>query len=401
MIKRFPYICLLSLFGSCNNGNQQSYHTDYTNSDSSGALPTYDIFSSPLYDTLSYDNVIESVKYVPLEANSKSLFSNRHLYAHKFGDKYIVTSDEYDRLKIGVFDSTGTFVTNGVTLGRGHFEIPLPYSFIVDEYNGFIILNGLNKILVFDISTLEIQAFDFKPFEDKTIYYLYPLASGSYVGLGVPDSNNEMDKKNYPYAYLLDSAFNVKTALRYSNKEKRHIIWSSSETPYGTTYERWKCSQKEDGVLFLQRFNDTIFTITGDFKQTPSFIIERGEDFRPSYKDQTINYLESLKKICFNDVFESDDYLFLTYKSDTSWHKTVVWSKLNANILCKSAENQAIPVSFDGFSGNVHVKQVQHGNTLITAIPANKLMNVLPGLKEDDNPVVVEIKLKDNYTPAQ
>ncbi|MBR2196188.1 MAG: hypothetical protein IJ911_11300 [Salinivirgaceae bacterium] len=38
-------------------------------------------------------------------------------------------------------------------------------------------------------------------------------------------------------------------------------------------------------------------------------------------------------------------------------------------------------------------------NTIIAAIPAHKLINVLPNLKEDDNLVVVEIKLKDNYVP--
>lgn len=383
------------MFASCNNRIKQPESTE---KEVEATLPSYDVLSAPIYDTLTYNNIIESVKYIPLETSSKSMLTSRHLFAHKYGNKYIVTSDNYEELKIRVFDDNGAYITNGVTLGRGRFEVPLPYTFTIDEYNGTIVIDGFDKVLVFDINTLKTQEFRLTPFDGDQIYYLYPLANNSYVGLGVPIRDEKMDKANYPFAYLLDSVFNVKSALRYPNAEKRHVIMFQSETPYGITHERWKCSQSENGLLFLQRYNDTIFFINKDFQQTPLLIVERGDKYRPSFDNQKKKYLESLKKISFSNVFESKDYLFLTYKSDTTWHKTVMWAKSNPNILCKSGIEDAIPVSFDGFSGTVNVKQVQHSNTIIAAIPAHKLLHVLPNLKEDDNPVVVEIKLKDNYS---
>ena len=59
-----------------------------------------------------------------------------------------------------------------------------------------------------------------------------------------------------------------------------------------------------------------------------------------------------------------------------------------------------VPLSFDGYHGAVRFHTVSAiDNTIIAAIPADKLMNVLPNLKEDDNLVMVEIKLKDGYNP--
>jgi len=398
MIKSLKYICFVVLFVSCSSGIKQPENAE---KDSNSSLPTYDVLSTPLYDTLTYNNLIESVKYITLETTPKAMLSSYRLFAHKYDNYYIVTSGIYEQLKISIFDDNGSYITDGYTQGRGRFETPLPYTFTIDEYNGNIIIDGYSKVLVFDINTLKTQEYSLSQFEGDQIYYLYPLTTNSYVGLGVPIMDEKMDKANYPYAYIMDSIFNVKSVLSYPNAEKRHVIMFQSETLYGTTYERWQCSQTENGLLFLQRFNDTIFFINTEAQQTPSFVIERGDKYRPSFENQKKKYLESLKKICFNGVFESNDYLFLTYKSDTTWYKTVMWSKSNPNILCKSGMQDAIPVSFDGFSGTVNVKQVQHGNTIIAAIPANQLLHVLPNLKEDDNPVVVEIKLRDNYSPKK
>ena len=98
-------------------------------------------------------------------------------------------------------------------------------------------------------------------------------------------------------------------------------------------------------------------------------------------------------------VLESQDYIFLSYRNGDE--KSAIWHKSSSQMILQSndgfSRNFRVPASFDGFSGIIEVKQIAHGNTIISAIPAGKLLNVLPGLKEDDNPVVVEIKLKDYY----
>ncbi|MBO7433336.1 MAG: 6-bladed beta-propeller [Salinivirgaceae bacterium] len=394
------------LMASCSQGTKPSQSDTITSDTSTVAdtLRVYNFSDNAPFDTLRYNNLIESVKFIPLETVDDALLDDGQLFAHKIGDRYVVTSRAYE-LRVKVFDENGKFLKNGFICGRGHYEIPITYSSAVDEYRGVVIINGFNKVLIFNVNTLETDVFFPNLQEEHNIFEIYPLGANTYAGLDIPHDTPETDKANYPYMFLLDSSFNIVDALRYeSDGERKSVLPPPNiDIEFSMLNERWGLSQTQNGLLFRQIYNDTIFFINQDFRQEPAFVINRGKDRIPTFAERKQSYKKPFDKMCFDYVLESQDYIFLSYRNGDE--KSAIWHKSSSQMILQSndgfSRNFCVPASFDGFSGIIEVKQIAHGNTIISAIPAGKLLNVLPGLKEDDNPVVVEIKLKDYYNLEQ
>jgi len=384
------------LMASCSQGTKPS-QSDTIASDTSTVADTlrvYNFSNNAPFDTLRYNNLIESVKFIPLETIDDALLEDWNLYAYKIGDKYVVTSGENERLKVKVFDENGKFLKNGFVCGRGHFEMPLPYSHFVDEIAGRVIINGMDKVLIFNVNTFKTDVYFTNLRGEHNIFRIYPLGTNTYAGLDVPQDEPETDKAGFPYLFLLDSSFNIVDALRYDKDEERRGLLppEGKDAKYSMLKESWQLSQIQNGLLFKQIYNDTIFFISPDFKQEPAFVLNRGRDLIPTFAERKQSYKTQFDKMCLTNVFESKDYIFLLYRRME--YKLAIWHKSSSQTLLQSNSND-IPVSFDGFSGTIKAMQAVHGNTIISAIPAGNLHNVLPGLKEDDNPVLVEIKLKD------
>ena len=395
------------LMASCSQGTKPSQSDTITSDTSTVAdtLRVYNFSDNAPFDTLRYNNLIESVKYVPLETIDDALLEDWNLYAYKIGDKYVVTSGKNERLKVKVFDENGKFLKNGFVCGRGHLEMPLPYSHFVDEIAGRVIINGMDKVLIFNVNTFRTDVYFTNLRGEHNIFEIYPLGANTYAGLDIPHDTPETDKANYPYIFLLDSSFNIVDALRYgSDGERKSVLPPPNiDIEFSMLNERWGLSQTQNGLLFRQIYNDTIFFINQDFRQEPAFVINRGKDRIPTFAERKQSYKKQFDKMRFDYVLESQDYIFLSYRNGDE--KSAIWHKSCSQMILQSndgfSRNFRVPASFDGFSGIIEVKQIAHGNTIISAIPAGKLLNVLPGLKEDDNPVLVEIKLKDYYNLEQ
>ena len=110
------------------------------------------------------------------------------------------------------------------------------------------------------------------------------------------------------------------------------------------------------------------------------------------------------KKIYYRYIVENDQYVILHYGYDNKCFVNI-WNKKNGKLLCHQEVRTLLyyPIDFSigGYHGELLVDYITSDNCIYVAIPARDLMEEIPSLKPDDNTVIVEIKLKDNYNPIK
>src|SRR5574344_3000805 len=98
-------------------------------------------------DTLSYDNLIKSVRYIPLETTDKSVLGGNAIQIRKIEDNLIVSSGESEGLLIKRFDINGKYIGNLFNLGRGRKELTSPFYWTANDSAKAAIIVGQNKLL--------------------------------------------------------------------------------------------------------------------------------------------------------------------------------------------------------------------------------------------------------------
>ena len=108
----------------------------------------------PLYDTLSTDNLIESIKYIPLSSEPAAMIIRGGSYK-KVADKYIVDYGNFLHRIYKIFNSEGQYECDAFDYGRGPKEISMAYGDAVDSNNNELIIFDSGKILYHNILTHE------------------------------------------------------------------------------------------------------------------------------------------------------------------------------------------------------------------------------------------------------
>ena len=105
-----------------------------------------------------------------------------------------------------------------------------------------------------------------------------------------------------------------------------------------------------------------------------------------------------MKMIYIKDLFESKDYVFVVYQHAGLFY-TGIWEKKSGKYVASSIASFGttviVPVDNANYMYQYRFNCVEwETNTIVTSITAKAAQDRIPGLKADDNPVVVEIKLK-------
>jgi hypothetical protein len=143
-------------------------------------------------------------------------------------------------------------------------------------------------------------------------------------------------------------------------------------------------------------FNDTVYRIDEN-KSEPDFIISKGH---LKISEQIVTDISRKKEragYIFGEYgFLSASYYFSFYMYQNKIYHDV-WDINSRSLLCRNTrssieEKEGLLFIIEGKEVYLKPKFVS-GNYLYNVIPSYEMMDVIPSLQNDDNPVVVELKL--------
>ena len=388
-------LCIVSCKQSTNKVEQS-----VNNPNVSDTLTVFSFDETPLFDTLTSDNIIESIKYIPLETNDKSVFDDSRVIVKMIANQLLVVSNNIDKPFAKLFDFSGKYIKDLIHIGRGPLELLDIYGYVANDSLKRVSFLGFDKIVTYDF--VEDRLFANKmPQNDymRFLPYMVSLNDGTFIGQqSGTGKENRLDDNKMPYMYVLDSDFRIISNKYYSIKRKLHQNLISDVTAFPC--ESWHINSTSGGGVFIDMYCDTVYSILDGGLLKPSYLIERGERYMPTIEEVNYPRDKKFKKIYYNAIVENGQYLFLKYYHKNSYYVNM-WDKLNNKLLShqiiESNYRSLINVSFDGYTGAPTIDYITADNRIYTIIPTEKLIGVIPDLKKDDNAVIVEIKLKDNF----
>lgn len=351
-------------------------------------LNVYSFDDTPLYDTLTTDNLIESIRFIRLE-NSKESFMAGADNVSRIDDKYVIYANNAFERTVKLFNSDGSYYKDAFKLGRGPKEVVrIAYFACNDSTNKITVLGMLDeKALKYDSQTENIERYRLSYDYGKRLTNLIALPSGNYLVLNgkYPDKNSDP----YPYLFLLNDKLEIAQSL--SDKKDRHkkLVEGVTEGPDLHMFLR----PYKNGAIFHDLLNDTIFYLDDNLSLTPVAIFDMGKK-KPTMKENTYdNIKKKAEKIYLYDTKITDKYLFASYYFDNEVYESIWDYKTGKLVYTSHNMLSGLRINLNGTSFRVYGFGI-FDNKLLAIINASDLLDVLPDLKPDDNSVLVEITLK-------
>ncbi len=387
--------CALLIQSCRNNTNHTSQVSDTADEDSARSLVTIHIDdrTRPLYNVITRENLIEDIKYIPLETNEKSLIGDYDIY--KIGGNYVVEDRRPFNMVIKVFGPDGRYIEDSLIIGNGPRELPVSGVSIHDFINKRLIYAGAGKVIELDLTTHKKSVIR----TDKSFgfsFYTGVLGNGDFI-----TSANEgrlTSKGNgkdwYPQYYFTSSDFSrTDTVLSY--KELARLVEGKDVTIY--TLDQVYSSDKR--ILCRSKESDTVFEVRNDRSFVPAIILDIPEKLFPTVQNMSLDSKEQkMKMIYIRNLFETKDYVFVTYQHAGLYY-TGIWEKKSGTYVASSVASFGstviVPVDNANYMYQYRINYVEwETNTIVTSVTAKSARDQIPSLKPDDNPVIVEIRLK-------
>lgn len=357
--------------------------------------------------TIKLSEMAEEIKYVPLQTDSNCLLARKPEY--HFTEQYIFVEN---RDHVLVFDYTGKLIRKIGTPGKGPNEIDLIRMAVVNEKDKTIALqtNWSRKLLYFSFDGTFLESVSV-----PDIMYLYTLGKDRFV------------------AYSFGSSGFDDFILRLTNRNndtlsivKNHFKWENTTgTSYMIMYSPfYSYYSYRDKPYFKTMYNDTVYTVTGD-KFVPAYYIDLGKYRLPNdarfenpvsmdkfRRVQSIYYLAS--------AVEAAGYVFITsFTYADSLPRNILHQTGNSEssfLVKEYGESAGFINDWDG-GPEFWPEGKANDQTLFMPVSPIKLMdmideedfddkdvvypdkkkelmNMIKGLKEEDNTVLMVVKLK-------
>jgi hypothetical protein len=337
---------------------------------------------------ISTGDFIKSVSYIPLETTFDCLIGERPTI--NLTDKYIIVTN---LKKCLLFDrKTGKFIQEIGRYGRGPGEYQSTRGFF-NESTSKLYFQGWNGVLLkYSLEGKETQSIPIPDFQDN---FTTPF---------VPENYNYVDNST-----IACNIFNLngteKTLIMIFDEKGKDLVRIpnrnvTKEHKIILTTGEFKFAHNKDNLLYIQRYNDTIFSVTVN-KSIPYLILKKGRymPIKENYSTESINimdYFESQKFIFLNLMVNRKSYFALYNKSDSKIKVTESTSGIINNT-----------DSFVPFKPTAILKEELIGITQSTELMSWFEKN--PDLREKlppelktfsskqptDNPVIVIAKLKN------
>jgi hypothetical protein len=368
---------------------------------------------------VNISEIADTVEYIPLETTSESVVGKL------FNDKvFFERGVFYIALKNGnitIFDERGEFLNSFCRLGRGPEEYDQIYDIDVDHITGNIHVQSFNKINEYsakgDLIT-KIKLPGKEELDNLFLFYLKRLPDYYIVVTSQIFISNTIHS-----GIVVDTLSNLIIKLDYPKEE---IDYVSTLNPKGIpNYVNPYIFKYKDKIRVINGNNKYILSINNDLTIDTAYVINYGKFSLYSQPGKRLSGEAPFLWRKF-DVFESDNYLFMTfhvgslakkpsllknaYDNDYVYpHSPSLFNKVTGELtLLSQPEDYKLGFKEDFHDGPpIWPLYVSSDNYLVSIISAMKLKHyvstnevsrelasIATSLKEESNPVIVRVKLK-------
>ena len=396
-----PLVCFLA----CKGGADKKTSTQTEVSEYTDTIVSFSFDDAPAFDTISYNNIIESVRYIPLDTVTEAYVSSFPdiVYVRKIKGKYVICNLERGKKSAKLFDSDGSFITDMFKLGRGPEELLDPVLYVANDSTGIVtFVEFHNHVLCYDVENQSKKRYNIPRTKepDEILIQWASFDDGSFAATKIYPRDERYNDNLLPYLYLIDNNLKTKTQLFYS--EKRQLAQTVVPEVTDFPYEEWLLSQTCKGTEFIDMYNDTVFRLEPDLSKTPLYVIERGERYRPEYSDNK-KQGQKKDKYYFYGFMDSPGFFVVKYYHDNERRLSVWNNKTGSRIMDVQMEFGnifrpcSLPFSFDGFEGWLPIEYVTKDNRIYVVAHPMFFEKAPSHNDKEANSLLIEIKLKDTF----
>ncbi len=400
--------CLLLFVAAC-TGPNTTHNTSLNVIDVAGSLNSDRV--------VNISEIADTVEYIPLETMDESLvgkLKNNNIFFERGLFYLILESGE-----IALFNYNGLYIRRFDKLGRGPGEYTQIADVDVDYSTGNIMIRNnsiINEYCTKGGLIRSIQIPSNGELSDM-LFFDFKKLSGFYV------------LESYIYSYTVNSGIVIDTSSNLIMKIKS----PGEELDYISTFNPkqlpvhvgTKLFKHKDKVRIINGNNKYILSINNDLTIDTAYVINYGK-FSPHTQPGKFLHIEAPFLWRRFDVFESDNYLFMTFHvgslakkpsllknalgNDYVYHHSPsLFNKVTGELtLLLQPEDYKLGFKEDFHDGPpIWPIYVSSDNYLVSIISAmelkhyvstnevsRELESIAASLKEESNPVIVRVKLK-------
>ncbi len=382
ILKLSALVLLLMLIVNCSRTKQPS---DHPNS-STGNVYHINLPDKKSDELCKASSIADTVIYVQLQTNSKSLFGYPWLLA--MNDSYIVISD---KKRIMAFQRDGKFIRQIGKTGKGPEEIGRVLNFLLK--GDTLLVTSIGK---FGMTKYTIDG-KYRKFIKQKFQMLYfsEMPNGGYAWYDFMHGNVVFFNNKWEITDTLSVERNV---------SKKRELWMQMST------DNQYLVKTNDQLLYKNYRNDTIWDISSKEKK-PAIIFNLKEKLLPDklQVEYTNNlFQEKAKPYQRINIMQTDSFVFILQRGWVPSKQTLFFVYNRAT---KEIKQYKRPVIYDDIIGNIRLGIFFYfDNTIFSFVDYNDIKNAfekadspkvkefwaqqLTRVKEDDNGMLVIIKTK-------
>ena len=365
---------------------------------------------------VNLSEIAESVDYIPLETTSESIVGELSHEKLIYENGLIFYKNNH---LLKIFDSRGNFKSTFNKHGNGAKEYISSSQTEISSDGEVISIGTYRNIQEYDKNGEYLRTIDF-PVGDSiknVIFSMLGKIANKYYVL-TTSINNKENNLNYS-SIVIDSASNILLTLRYPEKEREFV----KKLPLLNRVPNLSPSlyKYKDEIRIINGYDENIININNELKIDTVFKINYGKYNRNNPLNEEYKILDQYKSI-----FESSSYLFMQFRTNSLPFKKRKIHNSNGKIVSlslacsffnkKTGEFTFIdPSEIDEFGFKDDINKgpalwplyISNDDYMVSKIEAykfieyaqthkvsDKFKKIADNLKEDDNPVVVLVKLK-------
>ncbi len=374
--------------------------TGLLNSNGPDTLNVIEIVKPAEFTINRLSEIASDINYIPLETNENS--SIERIITLRINDKYIYVGTLNS---IVCFNSSGKFLFTLSKKGRGNDEYEFFLDFDINAYNSIIAIPCRKSIILYNQTD---NGFDFL----KRINISYPISKIDFIG----DSDNILlqfgnSDGEIPYSKQL-----INTSGDILMSWPNYMMFKKNTEKIQIGYMFENASFKFQNQLFLKSIgNDTIFKLKPENIIEPFLVLDtKNKRLTPEVRSDPQFHVDHLNEfIVMQKIFGSSRFLYYTYEYlDSKKHEIF---DLLKKIRYRIPENEFLK---DDISGGANFKPeyssdgILYGwieplkmkefisdsswqNLSVINEPKKTLLKTITDtLKDNDNPVLIMVKIK-------
>jgi hypothetical protein len=362
--------------------------------------------------TLNFSSFVDTVEFIPLETNNENLIGEVDRIIYRNGKYYLRTTYGMQNGKLSIFDKTGKYLWGLNKRGQGPGEYEELEDFALTN-NGHIIIPTYKRIITYDstgifLSENRIDIFmsEFTNIDDNNLIVMHFAA----------------DHHNNKLFSIMDNRGNMQKSL--FEQSKLEAKKSSFLITWRSLIHYKSC------VYFIYPYCDTIYSISNIENIKPLYYVNYGKKKIPTNilnaKDDVLSWGKKLNRLedhlHIGAIGIADKYIYIGSTNKTHQSFFTLYTKKNKHTL--TAHKLVDDMFLRGNEIMITARNMPHeidGNDILWPLDPEYLINgykhymsymsdagreefrkkypelvkICTTLKEDDNPVILRIKVKD------